>query len=731
VKRHHLMAGCAASFVLGWSARASAEEAESAIEIRAEAAETEPAPPVDEGVAATAAVEPLDVVVVAKRKGEDPFLADRSVSVVGPKALSEMQPRTTPESLWDTPGLFVQQTNHGAGAPIIRGLVGPQILLVVDGVRLNNSVYRAGPLQYLNLVDPLSLSRVEVLRGPGSVLYGSDAMGGVIQLMPHGPRDARRMVDPEVHGASQVRYASAGKTIGAHARAEVGYRGFGVLAAGTVQSMDDLRGGGDVGGQPYSGYSDYSLLGGAAYRFDGGPLAGAWTKAGYLYSRLDGAGRTDKLYSNNRLQIYDNEMHLVYDRWHFEVDEISTAVEITPSFQHFFERKDTVSMADDLRGRLDAERDEVEVNTFGLDAGLETTLVDDRLALQYGGLFYRDWIDAQRLERAASGAPWILRPDQNYPSGSTYNQFGGFVMLDTVPYASPAGSRIGVRAGYRLHGMAGDAPAQAGFPEADFSHLGHVVMAAAQYQHRDVAVVALSFAQGYRAPNLQEAVMLGDAGQFFHVPNDELGPERSDTVELLGRLKAWRLTWSWAGYVSLLEDLLKREPTTYQGQSEIDGTEVAHHVNAQSGMLLGMEAGLGVDLGRGVSARGHGSYAWGREDLPDGSSQPLSRIPPLNGLAALRYERELVPLWRGFLETYARWAFRQNRLSPRDESDDRIPEGGTPGWWTWNVRAGLAGEGHYRLVLAVENLLNAEYRYHGSGLYAPGTNALVSYEASF
>jgi len=423
-------------------------------------------------------------------------------------------------------------------------------------------------------------------------------------------------------------------------------------------------------------------------------------------------------------------MHLAYDRWQFEVDSLRTAVELTPSFQHFFERKDSVSVDSDLRTRRGTVRDEVRVNTFGLDAALETSLVDDRLALRYGGLFYRDWVDAQRLERDP-GTQWLQRPDQSYPSGSTYNHFGGFLMLDGVPWASRRGHRVQVRAGYRLHGMAGDAPGQAGLPASEFSHVGHVVMAAAQYLYRDEATVALSFEQGFRAPNLQEAVMLGDAGQFFHVPNDDLGPERSDTVELLGRAKLWRLTWSWAGYASLLEDLLTREPTTYEGQTEIAGAEVARHVNAQRGMLLGMEAGLGVDLGRGLSMHGHVAYAWGQEELPDGTSQPLSRIPPPFGLTSIRYETEIVRRWRGFIETYARWALRQDRLSPRDERDERIPEGGTPGWWTWNVRTGLAGEGRHRFVFAVENLLNAEYRFHGSGLYAPGTNATVSYEASF
>jgi len=224
--------------------------------------------------------------------------------------------------------------------------------------------------------------------------------------------------------------------------------------------------------------------------------------------------------------------------------------------------------------------------------------------------------------------------------------------------------------------------------------------------------------------------MLGDAGSFFHTPNDELGPETSDTFEVLGRARLWRFTVSWASYVSLISERLERVDTTFRGQSEIGGKPVVHHVNSQSAVVNGGEGRLGIDLGHGFSLVGVASYTLGREHRDDGPTVPLSRIPPPFGTTTLRYDNALAPRWNGFIELYARWALAQERLSPSDERDVRIPDGGTPGWSTWNWRAGFAGR-HHRLVCGVENLLNALYKYHGSGLDAPGTNATVSYEASF
>ncbi len=98
-----------------------------------------------------------------------------------------MQSRSTPEMLTGTPGIWMQKTNHGGGSPFIRGLTGNQVLTLVDGIRLNNATYRYGPNQYLSTIDPWSLFSAETLRSTGSVLYGSDAMGGVVYLQTEKP----------------------------------------------------------------------------------------------------------------------------------------------------------------------------------------------------------------------------------------------------------------------------------------------------------------------------------------------------------------------------------------------------------------------------------------------------------------------------------------------------------------------------------------------------------------
>lgn len=669
--------------------------------------------------------EDYSVVVVGKRQPEPSFLSDRSTSQVTRETLAERAPRTTPEALWETPGVFVQQTNHGGGSPILRGMIGPQNLILVDGVRLNNSVYRTGPLQYLNLLDPFALERLEVLLGPGSVLYGSDAMGGVIRAQPLVPRTAGG-------GAAHVGYASANQGAEIHGHVDGGRGGLAALGGVTYRALNDLVGGRGIGRQVHSGYDHISTLGTVAYRVVDGPRLGLRLSATHLFSRILGAGRTDKLLDAKSLQLYDNDDHLAFGRVSLRYTPARTRAELTLSYQRFFERKDDHRVADDLRTRRSTTRDENDVDTGGLDLQLVTRVLGGRLWLQYGGMWYRDWVDSVRLT-GAPGAAWQRAAEASYPDGSTYDTYGGFVLAEGDVLRRPTGHVLRLNAGYRLHGMRGFAPDAGGLPEVEILGLGHVFTGSVQYLFGQRANATLSLAQGFRAPNLNEAVMLGDTGKLFHVPNGDLGPERLDTVEILLRGRWWRLTAAVAGHVSRLRDLIKRVEVTDEAvldrwAATAGGKEIWWNVNGGDAFLFGTEVQLRLELTRRLSLSGNLAYTWGEERVPGGPDLPLTRIPPLFGVARLRHERALGRRWRGFGELYVLFAATQDRLSPEDEKDVRIPEGGTPGWWTVNLRLGAVRR-RLRLGLTLENLLDTAYRYHGSGVYGAGASARLFVEA--
>ena len=671
-----------------------------------------------------------ELVVTGQRSPEQAFASARSVALVTGQQLGELAPRTTPEALLDTPGVFVQQTNHAGGSPILRGMIGPQVQIRFDGVRLNNSTWRTGPVQYLNLIEPLLVDHIEVLRGPASVLYGSDAMGGVIQVFPQAPQDYRGQDTPSAHGGMTLRYAHAnrGKTASGHF--EGGLKGFGLGGAVTYKVLGDLHGGGQTDLQPYSGYTQPSALVIGEQRLSKGPLEGWAVRAGLLYSQIDDAGRTDKLYDAGSLQLYDNTELLGWAALHMDEPGQGLEGDLTLSYQSFFEREDNLNVDQQLEPTMGGSRDEVEVGTLGLDLQLSKRLLGDRLRVLAGGEHYRDRVGARAFGRESSELAWSTADTLSYPDGSSYRQSGAFLTGHAQLLPSAGEHQIEASAGLRYHGVSADAPAQADLPTVSFGAAGAVGHASLRHGYADRVSTALSFSQGYRAPNLAEAAMLGDTGEYFHIPNAGLTPERADTLELINRASLGRIDTQLAAYHTWLQDPIKRQETTWLGEAAIDGKPVVHNVNADAGRIIGAEAGAGVDLGRGLSSSAHATWTWGEELVEGDDPVPLSRIPPLFGTWNLRYDATDKKL-RAFVEAWVRAASSQARLSPEDESDSRIPDGGTPGWWTLNFRVGMGVYKQTRLTLGVENLLNAEYRYHGSGIVAAGININAALEARF
>ena len=238
------------------------------------------------------------VVVTVNRTEKREFEVTRSVELVTRKEIARQVPKSLADLLEETPGILVQKTNAGAGAPIMRGLVGPDNLILIDGVRFNNSTFRTGPNQYLSLVDPWSLQRVEVVRGPGSVMYGSDAVGGVISAVS---LDPRKLGDRLFGLSGRGNVTSAWLGGGGGAQADLRAGSLSGYAGGSYGYFSNLRAGGGEE-QPLSDHQRASLRMKSIVDLGSGL---ALTGAAYATAIRD-AGRTDKLWQG-RHRSYDND----------------------------------------------------------------------------------------------------------------------------------------------------------------------------------------------------------------------------------------------------------------------------------------------------------------------------------------------------------------------------------------------------------------------------------------
>jgi hemoglobin/transferrin/lactoferrin receptor protein len=260
-----------------------------------------------------------------------------------------------------------------------------------------------------------------------------------------------------------------------------------------------------------------------------------------------------------------------------------------------------------------------------------------------------------------------------------------------------------------------------------------------------------NFSQGFRAPNLQETTVLGDTGSKFEVPNAGLSTETSNTLEIGARIRWKPAQFYLSAFMSLINDViderdLSEEEWTALGidPSSVGDKPVVMRVNSASGRYWGME-GTAV-LGPWHDAKLWARLAWVRAEIENraGEVYPARRVPPLMGAAGVRYQ----PASKGFYaEIFTRFAGRQTRLHPSDQTDLRMCEDpqnlgntyqdsglkcpGTNGWITLNVRGGYQFDRWLRLDLAATNLTDELYRYHASGVDAPGVGVSVSLVGSY
>lgn len=646
----------------------------------------------------------------------------RSVTLLDRRDLAEAAPRTLPELLEAVPGVMVQKTNHGGGSPYVRGFTGQHVLHLLDGVRLNNSTTRYGPNQALNTIDPFLVSRVELLRGPGSLLYGSDAIGGVIYLQSrdvhYRPGAAYRF-----GGEATARYGSAdhGQVYDLAANAQL--HRLTLHAGGNLKGFGTLVGGRGIDEQPWTGYREGAWDGALSYHF-----ASGWSvKVATSSTRQLDVPRTDSCTATD-FRYYRNQFRdLVYARVAGSRGRALDHFEAVLSYQSHRERRDRFRLG---RDRIEFESDLVHTAGLALSAGSD---LGRWSRLTYGADLYYDRVFSQAHYEALSSGE-VTRMEAGgfrgrFVDGSSYLQ-GGLFITDTVKPLT----WLHLAAGARLSFAQADIPtdplgAVLGIDGSPISatFVGPVFGGSATFlPHRAVHLI-LSAQQGFRAPNLDDYSHVGPEHAGFDVPSPELRRAEQTTTLEAGIKAAHRwLRLSAFGHYTFLEGFITRR---YVEGLTVDGQAATQRANASSGYVAGVDGSVEARLPRGFHLAAWLSYTRGDVTtlLPTRTTHPISRLTPLQGQLLVGYRHG-----RGHFASVAlRWAARQDRLAPNDLRDLRIcpdgPDGctGTPGFALVNVTGGVRLTRWAQAVLRIENLTNAPYKMHGSGVYGPGLSAVL------
>ncbi|MCC6235179.1 MAG: TonB-dependent receptor [Verrucomicrobiales bacterium] len=673
------------------------------------------------------------MIVTASRTALEPQDLPYSASVVGATAFEERLPRTTVEALRELPSIMLQKTGHGQGSPFLRGFTGFRTLMLIDGIRLNNSTFRDGPNQYWSTVDAFSLSRMEVVRGPGSVLYGSDAIGGTVQAFTRG----RESFDPGWHADGRAFYRFASAESSHTGRGEFSANGgetVGLHAGLTMKEYGDLRGGEDLGLMPRTGYSEWDADAKVRWR----PNDFSEVVFGHQTVDLDDAWRTHATVQGKSWEgatvgrdftrIFDQLRDLNYVQYQArDLDGFVDEVRASLSYQ--------VQGEKETRWRSDLRRDEqtVDVGTLGAWVqALSTTSVGEWV---YGAEFYHDWVDSTFRRYASTGELQSQRRQGPVTDDGGYDLFGAYVQ-DRIPLWN---ERLELTLGGRINQAHADAgAAEDPFTAAplSFEDSWSTAVGSGRFLWRVDAdrrwVVFGGVSQGFRAPNFSDLTRFDIARSGEQeVPALDLSPEHFISFEGGVKTHHGRFGLEASFFHTLIDEMIVRVPT---GLATPAGAAIVTKQNSGDGYVHGVELDASVDLGAGFGLWGNLTWMEGRVETPLSPGgpileEPVTRIMPATVNAGIRWEAEDRRFWAEFATTVAR---TQDLLSSGDARDtDRIPSGGTPGYEVYHLRAGWRPCAKATLSLALENLANADYRVHGSGLNEPGRNLIVACDVRF
>jgi outer membrane receptor protein involved in Fe transport len=617
------------------------------------------------------------------QKNDELFKDNRDIELINKETIKKTD-KGSIKSLFEESGINLQQTGAGQLSPFLRGLTGQHTLLVFDGIRLNSSIFRYGPNQYTAILDSNIIGKIEILKGAAPTLYGSDAIGGVIAFSSE---DLNKRLD------FISKYSSSSNSMGLHTDLadQIGDLKFNLQVS--LNDFQNLEGSSDIGVQKFTSYQNKAVT--AKFNYNISQKLGDLTLLGTYFTQNNGY-RTDKSKIND-YRIYPNQNHgIYYLKYKNYLSNIKTSLNSTIYFQKTYEeykRFKNNSLSDE---RLD------DLYQYGLNIRATSKFND---FTSYNGMeFVYDY----------------LRSDGNYYDKSNYNTFSLF----TKEEYKISDLLFGLGARYTFIYLAE-------VENASYSKNNLSFSAFAQYHVNQNYNISLNFAQGFRAPNLNDLTGSFEYNGGYEFGNTDLSAENSYMFEFVNKFQMSGLFVSFSAYYSILKGFISRKeidkPTGYEEYEQVVQKE-----NVNNGYIYGLDFSFLYKYKKLLEFKFNINYTYGMMDeIVDNNTletelHPMQRIPPLQGLFKITYN-----LNHKFSMFYrAQFASEQNQLSDADIKDSRIPEGGTPGYIVSSLGF-YAKLKAFTLTASLENLSDQKYKYHGAGFYEAGRNFYLKLEGNF
>lgn len=701
-----------------------------------------------------------EVVVSATRWRQTSSDVPSKIISVSPLDVALQNPQTSADLLGVSGNVFIQKSQQGGGSPMIRGFATNRLLYTVDGVRMNTAIFRSGNIQNVISLDPFAAGNTEVFFGPSSVIYGSDAIGGVMSFQTLTPKFSPAD-ETLITGRAVARYSSANDEKTGHFDVNAGWKKWALMTSFSSFDYGDLRQG-SHGPEDYlkpyfvqrqdgvdrvivlddplmqtpSGYSQVNLM--QKVRFKPGAM---WDfQFGFHYSETSSYGRYDR---HNRLRNglpryaewnygpqkwMMNHLNIHYGGSGSLFDQMTVRL----AQQSFEESRIERSLNKDGRtNRID----EVEAYSANIDFVKSR---GEKNTLYYGMEYVRNDV-------TSTGVDEDIVTGENLPGPSRYPQAiwqsAAFYVNDQYKLSDS----VLVQAGLRYNQFIMDAEFDTTFypfpfTKADFSNGALTGTIGGVYRPSDSWVISANFATAFRSPNVDDMGKVFDSepGSVV-VPNPDLEAEYAYNIDLsAAKVFGDVAKADLSAYYTSLQNAFVRRDFTLNGLEYImyDGilSRVQAIQNAAVAHVYGIQAGLELKLPEGFGFSTDFNYQKGEEELDDGTTGPSRHAPPLFGVTRLTYNAEKLDL-----ELYAVYQGEKKHQDMAEEEKGKTEiyaadaDGNTyaPSWYTLNLKAIYHLTDYLSISAGVENITDQRYRPYSSGLSGPGRNFVLSLNANF
>lgn len=704
----------------------------------------------------------LDEIVlsVTKFNQSRSNVAQSVVSISANDALFT-QPQTTADLLSNSGSVFVQKSQLGGGSPMIRGFSTNRLLMTVDGVRMNTAIFRGGNIQNILSIDPFVVENTEVILGPGSVVYGSDAVGGVMNFYTLKPKFSFEE-GMAFSGNAIARYSTANEEKTGHVDFNFGFKEWAFLSSISYSDFDDLRMGKhgpdeylrnfyiqridseDVQvpnakplAQTPTGYDQLSLA--QKVRFMPNEV---WDfTLNLLYSETSDYSRYDRLTRvrpNGNLR--DAEWYYGPQVWfsgNLQLERKSRSLfyddsKLIVAYQRFEESRNNRSVGS---SNLFHTKDQVDAVSANFDFTKKINQLDIFYGLEYVyNLVYSSGKVTDILTNAEEETA------ARYPNGSTWQSYAAYVnMLWNI---SP---KTSLQSGLRYSHFNIDATFDNIFYDFPFEdtniNTGNLTGSIGlTYKASDLLSLRTNFATAYRAPNIDDIGKIFDSepGSVV-VPNPDLKAEYSYNGEVGIALNFDNIVKvETAGFYTKLDNALVRRDFNLNGITEIEYQGELSNVqaiqNAADARVYGFEAAVQINFCENLSLNSNYTITKGYEELDNGDKAPLRHAPPQFGNTHLIWKNNRLKI-----DAFARYSgqIRAENLAPSEANKPEIyptdSNGNlySPGWYTLNLGTQYQLTDALQLSASLENITDRRYRSYSSGIAAPGRNFIVAVKYSF